>query len=142
MEIYATYQHRDMTQECEIECADIHEAIRLADGAIEDGGTGSVSVVLHADEAHDPVHYSLCDIYYEVEEDSGKPYRAGVSADDIVFDGWSRGFTVEQTLEELQSMGFLTDRNAVLQTWQQYDADMEADAAKHPHADDMPGQYF
>lgn len=78
----------------------------------------------------------------------GIPYRAGVSADDIVLDGWSRSFPVAQTLDELHSRGFLVCREAVLQMWADYDAAAEADALRHPiyepipHADDVPGQYF
>lgn len=78
----------------------------------------------------------------------GKPYKDGVTADDIVFDGWSRGFCVEQTLDELQAMGFMAHRASVLQLWADYDAAMEADAMNHPpydpipHPDDVPGQHF
>ena len=68
MEITAYYQYPDMMQEVEKDCGeDIHLAIKYADGAIENGGWGNVSVLLEHGEVCESITYALCDIYYESE---------------------------------------------------------------------------
>ena len=46
-----------------------------------------------------------------------KPYKEFVTLKDIIEDGWSRGFQVEQTVEEANIMGFLVDNIQVTEAW-------------------------
>ena len=62
--IFATLLTRDSDYEREVDCATLAEAIRLADGCIEDGGHADVSVWVEPGEpVPDVPAYALCDIH-------------------------------------------------------------------------------
>lgn len=55
-----------------------------------------------------------------------KPYRDDVTAQQIMEDGWARGFRVTQTLSELHAMGFnaLTEAD-VLADWKRQNKEFD-----------------
>ena len=46
-----------------------------------------------------------------------KPYRDNVSLKCIIEDGWSRGFMIEQTVDEAKVMGYSTSIEEVQKQW-------------------------
>jgi hypothetical protein len=60
------------------------------------------------------------------ESNMNKPYVDGVSLEDIIEDGWSRGFPPSQTIEEAKMMGFDLPLEHLLAEWQRYDDAMVA----------------
>lgn len=56
-----------------------------------------------------------------------KKYHEGTPLLAIIQDGWSRGFEVEQTLEEARDMGYAVDRGYIVKTWLFLDEEMERD---------------
>lgn len=56
-----------------------------------------------------------------------KPYREGTSALHIIVDGWSRGFKIEQTMQELKTMGYETDQKYVQIEWDVLNEKFEAE---------------
>lgn len=46
-----------------------------------------------------------------------KPYKDGVTLEQILLDGWSRGFLAEQTVEECAEMGYIVDYGYVNEYW-------------------------
>jgi hypothetical protein len=51
-------------------------------------------------------------------------YIQGTSLEDIIDDGWSRGFEIQQTVDELHAQGFTdADEALVKEHWDRYDAD-------------------
>ena len=55
-----------------------------------------------------------------------KPFKKGTSSLHIVVDGWSRGFKIEQTMQELKAMGYDTDQKYVLMEWDELDNKFES----------------
>lgn len=55
------------------------------------------------------------------------PYKVGTTLDQIIRDGWSRGFDPEQTLREAGVMGFDLDKAALSLQWTNLTADMDRD---------------
>lgn len=49
-----------------------------------------------------------------------KPYVDGISLEDIIEDGWSRGFPPSQTIEEAKMMGFDLPLWYLLAEWERY----------------------
>ena len=54
-----------------------------------------------------------------------KKYKEGTTLDEIIFDGWSRGFIVEQTLSEAVLQGFEVTREEVIKAWHKHDEEMD-----------------
>lgn len=50
-----------------------------------------------------------------------KPYRPGTPRNHIIEDGWSRGFSIMQTWNELHNMGYNTDIEEVNRIWEALD---------------------
>lgn len=46
-----------------------------------------------------------------------KPYKDGVTLEQILLDGWSRGFQAAQTVEECNIMGYTIDLEHVNTYW-------------------------
>lgn len=53
-----------------------------------------------------------------------KPYVDGTSLEDIIEDGWSRGFPPSQTIEEAKMMGFDLPLWYLLAEWERYEQAM------------------
>jgi hypothetical protein len=54
-----------------------------------------------------------------------KLFKDSATAEDIMRDGWMRGFKVEQTFEELQVMDYYRDTATILEKWGQWDEEMQ-----------------
>lgn len=52
-------------------------------------------------------------------------YKNGVTKDQIVFDGWSRGFEVLQTVREVEAQGFEVTEDEVTSEFKRHQFDME-----------------
>lgn len=50
-----------------------------------------------------------------------KPYVEGTTLEKILLDGWSRGFEVQQTVDECNEMGHNVDTKLVEACWQVLD---------------------
>jgi len=55
----------------------------------------------------------------------GKPYKDSATLDDIITDGWSRGFEIEQTMDECRMMGYEVDYNLVFDKWELLTTEMD-----------------
>lgn len=56
---------------------------------------------------------------------SNKPYKDRVSLEEIMHDGWSRGFNPEQTLAEARDMGFTITPDLLSITWEEHQLDFD-----------------
>ncbi|CAQ71580.1 hypothetical protein RALTA_B0969 [Cupriavidus taiwanensis LMG 19424] len=67
-------------------------------------------------------------------------YRPGTPLNEILKDCWSRSFTMEQTLQEVEGMGFKVDASLV--TWfnGQWDADFQREMSREDRADKLMEQ--
>lgn len=54
-----------------------------------------------------------------------KPYKDGVSLEDIIEDGWSRGFQTSQVIGEAHQMGYNITRREVMDKYIEYESKME-----------------
>lgn len=55
-----------------------------------------------------------------------KPYKDHVTPEQILMDGWSRGFDPSQTQDELKQMGHTRTIQEIREHWAILEADMEA----------------
>jgi hypothetical protein len=55
------------------------------------------------------------------------PYRPGTTLEQILTDGWARGFAIPQTYDEAKEMGFIIKPSEIMAKWQELDAEMIAD---------------
>ncbi len=55
-----------------------------------------------------------------------KPYKDGVTLNDIIIDGWSRGFFHCQTIDEARIMGYEIDEDSLRDKWLTLDSQYEA----------------
>ena len=55
---------------------------------------------------------------------NSKPYKTGTPLDEIIRDGWSRGFKFEQTIEEAKIMGFIITEEDLLKEWDRLEYEM------------------
>ena len=55
-----------------------------------------------------------------------KVYIDGTTLQDILSDGWSRGFQASQTIDEANSMGFTVTELEVLETWEKFDKKLDS----------------
>lgn len=51
---------------------------------------------------------------------SKKPYHDHVSLEEIIEDGWSRGFVPEQTVDGAAAMGYTVTLFEVQERWKEY----------------------
>jgi hypothetical protein len=68
-----------------------------------------------------------------------KPYRDNTPLEEILRDGWSRGFLPEQTIEEASAMGFKVSEEDVDIAWHNFQTEMEAYFANDPYHENDDG---
>jgi hypothetical protein len=68
-----------------------------------------------------------------------KVYKEGTTIEEILIDGWSRGFHVDQTVRELKGMGFEVDEEFVHRYWSWWDRDLDKALS---HSDDIAVDKF
>ena len=54
------------------------------------------------------------------------PYKPGTTKEQMIFDGWSRGFKPKQTVDELAQMGFEVSLPFVAKEFERHQDEMEA----------------
>ncbi|MDT4837740.1 hypothetical protein FQZ97_714800 [compost metagenome] len=67
-------------------------------------------------------------------------YRPGTPLNEILKDCWSRSFTMEQTLQEVEGMGFKVDASLVEWFNGQWDADFEREMSRQGRVDKLMEQ--
>jgi hypothetical protein len=56
-----------------------------------------------------------------------RPYREDTTLDDIIKDGWARGFALSQTIYEAKQMGFTITVEELRTQWRALDDQFEKD---------------
>lgn len=56
--------------------------------------------------------------------ESNLPYRPGTTADQIIEDGFYRGFAIPQTYDELKQMGYQVKPSAIMARWNELEKEM------------------
>ena len=54
-----------------------------------------------------------------------KPYKEGTPLEEIIKDGWSRGFRYEQTLYEAKEMGYELSKARLVREWDRLEFQMK-----------------